>query len=156
MKTKQEIFDIAARGVIGQRGFSVREDGTCRYRAHGMKCAVGHMIPDEDYDPNFDVYFVSIKDVLEDKRDYDEVRRGGVVDKFHGVLMKHGLSDGSSESLKFLQDLQYAHDNASVSVSAPVTLMPLTQNRGGIANYINRMHIIAEEYNLNTDALRLN
>lgn len=145
MKTKQEIFDIAARGVIGQRGFSVREDGLCQYRSSGMKCAVGHMIPDEDYDPNFDIYFVSIKDVLEDKRDYDEVRRGGVVDKFHGVLMKHGLSDGSSESLKFLQDLQYAHDCAS----------DLSRRRG-IESYVRRMLTVANIYNLNTDALRLN
>jgi hypothetical protein len=51
-KTRQEIFDIAYRGLASQ-GFwpSTDEDGdNCRYRGvDGKRCAIGWCIPDKAY-----------------------------------------------------------------------------------------------------------
>lgn len=43
----QEIFDIAAQGVIKQ-GTPSFKNGRCRYRGDdGCKCGVGHLLPDD-------------------------------------------------------------------------------------------------------------
>ena len=55
MIPKQETFDIVYRALKAQGGPSVDTwpDGRyrrCRYRGEGgLKCAAGHLIPDEDY-----------------------------------------------------------------------------------------------------------
>lgn len=85
----QEQFNIAVRGIAAQ-GWkqSVNAEGdTCRYRGEdGMKCAVGHLIPDEFYQGRFDARTVPVDDVL------DEL----------------GVNDGAS--VAFLKELQMAHD----------------------------------------------
>lgn len=55
--TKQEIFDKAAEGILRQGKRS--KGDTCRYREDltatcPIKCAAGHLIPDEKYKPVFD------------------------------------------------------------------------------------------------------
>ena len=64
MKTLQEIFDTAYLGLAKQ-GFEPSMKGdTCMYRcADGRKCAVGHLIPDEQYDPSLETNTVYIKRV---------------------------------------------------------------------------------------------
>lgn len=52
----QKIYNTAMSGLSAQ-GFqrAVGEPEFCRYRAEsGLKCALGHCIPDEDYDPLLD------------------------------------------------------------------------------------------------------
>lgn len=54
--TRQEIFDKVWAGLKGQ-GFerSITEEGICVYRGpNGTKCAAGHVLPDEEYDPEYD------------------------------------------------------------------------------------------------------
>lgn len=58
--TDQQMFDMALEGVRGQdyeQSVIINKHGEriCTYRgANGLKCAVGHMIPDELYDPKMD------------------------------------------------------------------------------------------------------
>jgi hypothetical protein len=53
--TLQSAFDTAYNGVIAQGGPSMDEAGTCLYRGpNGRKCSLGHLILDEEYDPNWD------------------------------------------------------------------------------------------------------
>jgi hypothetical protein len=52
-KSFQEIFDFVANHLLTQneRAF---ENEMCCYRAGNLKCAVGALIADEDYDCNFE------------------------------------------------------------------------------------------------------
>lgn len=51
----QEIFDTACAALIKQGRLSVSETGVCQYRGlDGAKCAVGHLIPDEEYNSMMD------------------------------------------------------------------------------------------------------
>ena len=60
--TEQDILNIAANGVLEQGTISgtknIAGPGTsyfCKYRGpNGLKCAAGHVILDEDYDPEMD------------------------------------------------------------------------------------------------------
>ncbi len=62
MRTRQELFEIVARGLIAQGEPSydpVRIGGECRYRmttpdGRVLRCAVGQLIPDETYDVRFE------------------------------------------------------------------------------------------------------
>lgn len=48
--TKQETFDIVARGLLTQAARSTNANGDCKYRgSNGTKCAAGFLIPDEQY-----------------------------------------------------------------------------------------------------------
>jgi len=52
----QQIFDAGVAGVLAQGGYSYNDaNGGCFYRGpHGCKCALGHSIRDEDYDPSLE------------------------------------------------------------------------------------------------------
>lgn len=55
MYSKQEAFDTAMEKLLAQGCVSADEDGQCLYRnPNGNKCAIGHLIPDEFYDPLFE------------------------------------------------------------------------------------------------------
>lgn len=54
--SQQEIFDKVWTGLKGQ-GFerSVNKENRCVYRGqNGLKCAAGHVLPDEKYDVDYD------------------------------------------------------------------------------------------------------
>lgn len=52
---EQDDFDKAVGGVIAQGGFARDENGKCFYRGEGgLKCAVGHLIPDSAYKPEME------------------------------------------------------------------------------------------------------
>lgn len=67
MPTKQETFDIVVSALRIQ-GCKSRKGLRCAYRGNnGLKCAVGHLIPDEDYSAEFEClspYHKSIRPVL--------------------------------------------------------------------------------------------
>lgn len=57
MLTKQEMFDIFVPAIIKQGRKSMRNTVStwCAYRSHdGLKCAVGMLIPDELYTPEWE------------------------------------------------------------------------------------------------------
>lgn len=54
--TAQETFDMICEGLKAQSWCkSATRVGSCKYRSSdNVKCAVGQLIPDEEYDPEFD------------------------------------------------------------------------------------------------------
>lgn len=55
MFTLQETFDTVARHLLTQKARSFNVEGSCKYRSEsGLKCAIGCLIPDEEYSPNIE------------------------------------------------------------------------------------------------------
>ena len=80
----QELFDFIVGRVIAQGGPAVL-NGTCQYRAPGgLKCAVGHIIPDSLY-----------------RKNMEGANLTHIVNKDLGLTCYH-----------MLRDLQKAHDHA--------------------------------------------
>lgn len=53
--TLQELFDQAWRGLAAQGWQSSWSDGRCAYRGeNGRRCAVGHLIHDDEYSPGME------------------------------------------------------------------------------------------------------
>lgn len=131
---RQEVFNKAVKGLAAQ-GFqsSRNEDKTCRYRGpEGLKCAVGHLIPDEvDCTPleGSPVYFRALIDLLNTLGYNVEV---GVAYLSAGgsVCYEH------TPDVRFLFELQIAHDNAYNAESMKNNLMAF-----------------AQKYNLSTEVL---
>lgn len=58
--TKQEAFDAVARGILAQ-GKPAYDRSTldCHYRSEdGCKCAAGHLIPDDLFDPDMEGHVI--------------------------------------------------------------------------------------------------
>lgn len=87
---KQEIFDKVYSALINQGEPSVN-GGVCAYRgANGTKCAIGHMIPDDLYDPEFE---------------------GKTIHGMYNATLESIFQvDNINPYLTFLSDLQRAHD----------------------------------------------
>lgn len=91
-KSSQQIFDEVVTALRKQGRPSVNEAGGCLYRGpDGLKCAAGHLIPDDAYSPGMEGESVWQPEVL------GALRRAGVA----GDLNQHLVSR-----------LQSAHDNA--------------------------------------------
>jgi hypothetical protein len=87
----QEVFDFVCLKVLEQGKPSMRGTG-CAYRGEGgLKCAVGHLIRDEDYRKEFDSGYI----VLSLCNVFDE-----------------GLGWTNKAHLHLLRHLQMAHDDA--------------------------------------------
>jgi hypothetical protein len=54
-KSLQEIFDFVADHLLTQNAKAIEGSGTCLYRCGDLKCAVGALISDEDYDCSFEM-----------------------------------------------------------------------------------------------------
>lgn len=55
--TNQEAYDTIKKHLLCQRKRSVDDKGRCKFRGvDGLKCAVGALIPDDKYDPRWDLY----------------------------------------------------------------------------------------------------
>jgi hypothetical protein len=91
--TPQEVYDFVLTKIREQGTDSSDEDGDfCAYRGHeNTKCAIGHMIPDDLYDPKMEKFPV------------DE------------LLHKFNLENPTTNSIisELLLSLQHAHDSAS-------------------------------------------
>lgn len=89
--SKQQIFDQACAGVLRQGCASMVMDAFCAYRGYnGTKCAIGHCIPDDLYQPGMEN-----KAPEQLLRDYPELTK---------ILGK---------DIHFLYALQRCHDQAS-------------------------------------------
>lgn len=85
MYTDQQAFDIMVSHLRAQQCRSADEIRTCLYRGpNGLKCAVGVLIPDDQYSPAFEGWRVS-----------------EILDK---VPALHG------SNFKLLRDMQIVHD----------------------------------------------
>lgn len=94
---RQEFFNRALFGVRAQGRKASGEDDRCAYRiiidGKMCKCGIGHNIPDELYDPDWDVNNIRIKGLLSYKSPFPDVAY-------------------YSEDANFLVNLQQAHDRA--------------------------------------------
>ena len=91
--TKQDVFNIAANGILKQGKRSV--SGLCLYRGpNGLKCAIGMLIPDELYENHFEG---------------NSAGESGVIE----ALIKVGVPN-TAEYADFLEHLQGVHDDHPV------------------------------------------
>lgn len=113
-KTEQEIFDTVVEHLMKQGKRSiVPGETTCVYRGpDGLKCAVGVLIADDEYDPEIE------------RNCWSAVAHG------HGFTTQH---------YELLDRLQEVHDEALAGNFREQAL--------------KRARDVAEEHNLNTDAL---
>jgi hypothetical protein len=110
--TPQEKFDRATLGVLEQGEISIGLDGQCFYRlkrenGRVLKCAVGHIIPDDVYIPQMETY--SVGRLLSERWVPKECK------KF------------LREDASLLTDLQFAHDSV-VGVDKGSAMVVLAHN----------------------------
>jgi hypothetical protein len=104
--SKQEVVNFAVREVYKQ-GRASAGPNSCLYRGTGgRKCAIGHLIPDEEYNSEMDSPFShGIGSV--------GIDAGALVEKF--FAKKYDISPTSEDietRLEFLNKLQMTHDRA--------------------------------------------
>lgn len=66
MLNRQACLERATLGLVQQNDWSVdEENGRCLYRGpNGRKCGVGHLIPDERYNPDIELAWANSAKVL--------------------------------------------------------------------------------------------
>jgi hypothetical protein len=102
MKTKvteqeYKILMDAAKKTDAQGARSVGSNGLCRYRGpNGLKCFVGHMIPDEEYHSGLEGCLASEEGVWDALEGLD-YRLVAIVDQ---CQLYHDYKDRWSEALK--------------------------------------------------------
>lgn len=92
-KSLQEIFDFVANHMLTQNAKAVENSGTCQYRYGHLKCAVGALISDEDYNCSFEMQSLRI---------------------LAGRIEKTIFSDIKESRLAFLMHLQEIHDDYAI------------------------------------------
>lgn len=96
--TKQKAFDIVAKHLFEQGQPSIDTSGaTCMYRAPGgFKCAIGVLIPDDEYRSEFETR--SVRDILPLVPSIKHLNVG----LLDALQIVHDFSDGwrSSENMK--------------------------------------------------------
>jgi hypothetical protein len=98
MVNKQEIFNIVWIGLKSQDfRQSVNKYESCQYRSGNLKCAFGHLIPDELYDKGIEG-FTS-----------DDFAKGDFRERFP-ELHEWYNSNFSFDEQKFIRQLQKTHD----------------------------------------------
>lgn len=128
MYTKQQIFDQVAVAIIAQGRPSVDDYNGCYYRApDGSKCAAGHLIPDDEYDP--DMENKSAEGVAEGLG----CPRSPTLNAISKQLGGH-----------FLNQLQRAHDDAAICCCDDEPFLDL---------FRRHMAGVAEDQDLNTKVL---
>jgi len=108
MSSKQDIFDFVSRKIIEQGGPCVDEYASCYYRHDGRKCAMGWLIPDNEYIPDMEQN--NIDDIL--KIFYPNVE---------------------VPNIKFISELQAVHDRCAVydfSKTWPFSMKVVAINHG--------------------------
>jgi len=127
--TNQEIFDKVLN-ALREQGIPSRNDyGTCMYRGnHDLKCAIGHLIPDELYTPDIEK-FGMIK-LIEQVTFGEHVFVQFAINKLENIMRQIGIA---KPQYNFLLKLQVAHDQFLCY---------------GLEEWENRMKVIAYEFNL--------
>lgn len=128
--TDQEIFDKVLKALREQRYASTVFGTSCRYRGRqGRKCAVGHLISDQDL-LDYEGPIVCLPDAARESL--------GIMGDRQGLPM--------SPRCNFLKELQLAHDElmpVQMPDGSPDTLKPVT-----LGEWENRMRLIASNRSL--------
>jgi hypothetical protein len=104
-KSFQEIFDFVASHLLTQNERAMEEGYLCKYRIGNLKCAVGALIADEDYNHGFE---------------------GNSLITLKGIREHSIFNDIEEERLMLLNDLQTVHDR-NVVVLWPERLYSLAK-----------------------------
>lgn len=116
-ETLQQVFDDAYRGLYAQ-GFAISKDhtGDCAYRgAGGLRCAIGHCIPDDNYD-------AIIEGIAPDVCEYGNDRERTAYELFGSIF---GTIDRPA-----LLRLQEAHDYAQTPQQVLQSLQEFAASNG--------------------------
>ena len=99
-ETNEEIIRFVTQKMKEQGTMSVAPDsGDCKYRGpNGNKCALGHLIPDEDYHPDMESYSPS-GHLYTPK-----------AEKLNKYVNENLVIDG--DTIPVLRQLQHCHDGA--------------------------------------------
>ena len=98
---QQEVFNKAYLAIVAQGLPSIDDKGVCLYRGlKGRKCAIGHLIPDELYDP-----------LIEGSAPCFQPTTGKQL-ALQRVL-EAVFSNLDKNDIPFLHNLQRCHDNAA-------------------------------------------
>lgn len=108
---KQEIFDTVYKALLEQGEPSVN-NGVCAYRgANGNKCAVGHMISDDLYDPEFEGFGLElipehiINHIVGSVDEYEYVERTSLLHKLQKAHDKQMRLYGLDEWKKRMKEI---------------------------------------------------
>lgn len=128
MLTNQDAFTKALTGVLAQQSLSTDGEG-CRYRLQipdkMLKCGIGHCLPDALYKPEWDT---------------SNGESGTCVCTLYKTAdFRDAL--GPVESLLFLSELQYAHDDAARQGNE-------SDSPEVLANFKRNMKALAFKWNL--------
>jgi hypothetical protein len=121
MKTKQEIFDVVAKHLLTQKAqartlVEYGSLGECAYRTgDGMRCAIGALINDADYDPTIEGLTVSNLRTLS-RLKWSNHESGFVARAtlFRDMLIKAGVDVTDRNTVRLMEDLQEVHDAGKV------------------------------------------
>lgn len=115
-EAKQQLFDRAVAGLARQgfqQSFDEAQD-TCAYRgSEGMRCAMGHVLPDDKYQPEFEGK--NAKDLMISHTVGDEPEL--TVYDLLQVPVSEARQVDEHEIIDFLYELQQCHDS-HLSMSA--------------------------------------
>ena len=129
---RQEIFDKAYLAILkqGRPSTGVRNNSfqSCLYRGEqGVKCVIGHLIPDDLYQPEIEGRMLYVLLQLPEMDDAGYTAFRAIFNKI--------FPDASREDIEFLHSLQLAHDQAALS------LLP-------VENFLERFKARAKQFAL--------
>ena len=115
--TKQEIFDVVLKGIMSQGGPSYDHDAnSCAYRGeNGRKCAAGWLMPDELFNPRFNMLIISDPEAFnmlpEDLRDFNTVPFIRQLQNIHDESQEGCFDDETFMDIWTERMRQFALDN---------------------------------------------
>lgn len=102
-RTAQEIFNLVSAHLLKQNAQAIEQDGSytnCRYRTStGLKCAIGCLIPDDEYDPRIEGMGAAWPDHILEFHDVPERKQ---------ILLRSARLSPDSSAL--VESLQHLHD----------------------------------------------
>lgn len=90
MLDKQKVVDFVSEKLKQQNYGSVDEKGKCRYRFGNLKCAIGHLILDEEYKTDFDEFGMTILQIFKEvPKSLAPFLIDGSIDRYDVIFLNH-------------------------------------------------------------------
>lgn len=103
----ENLVKKAIEAVLEQGMASVSDTGQCRYRqGEVLKCAIGHLIPDEHYSESLENKAVNYSYVMSDDTEVFPVKD----------VLRKVYPEITEVTLRQLKEVQIAHDSASSAI----------------------------------------
>lgn len=104
----QTIFDRVASHLLAQKASAFDHDGNCVYRNYqGLKCAVGCLIPDQDYTSKIEGFSIPFEGVTLTS---EIAEKSELLSK---ILLKNKIDLQDSKIRNLLRSLQNIHDSCN-------------------------------------------